>query len=289
MIEVSVIYNNTGMYTIDKKFTKFTMFPAGEYNVCIEDKLLSDAKSNYMGGIDSMKIKWYYVSDAEFMQVALIVDAIRNKLGNIPIELFVPYFPYARQDRVCNPGEAFGLRVAVDFIKNLNFQNVTVVDPHSNVLQGMFPAGMLRVIEQKEIINQILPDNLGKNVTIVAPAEGSYKKIDAIYKQLSKEYPNINWDMIQCYKKRDLQTGQLVGFDTIQRVDFYGYANDFIVFDDICDGGRTFIELIKKFEYNRVRGAKFHLCVTHGIFNKGVDVLYEAGYDSVSFYNDMSE
>lgn len=285
MIEVSVIYKSNSVRNISMKHS---IFPAGEFNICVEDELLSAGKINYMGGIDSIRIKWNFDSDAEFIRVAFITDAIRNKLGNVDLELFVPYFPYARQDRVCNEGEAFSLRVAADFIKNIGFKSITVVDPHSSVLQGMFPAGVLRVITQKEIVNQLLPYNLGKNITLVAPDEGSYKKIDAIYKEINNEFPDHNWSVIHCYKQRNLKTGEIIGFDTIEPIDSYLDVNDFVVFDDICDGGRTFIELAKQFEVVRNKGSKLHLCVTHGIFSKGVDVLYEAGYDSVSCFNDMS-
>ena len=43
-----------------------------------------------------------------------------------------------------------------------------------------------------------------------------------------------------------------------------------IIVDDICDGGRTFIELGKiiRKDYDRLI-----LCVTHGIFSKGVEPL----------------
>ena len=48
----------------------------------------------------------------------------------------------------------------------------------------------------------------------------------------------------------------------------------FIILDDICDGGRTFIELAK--ELRKVYGECYiALVVTHGIFSKGLDVILE--------------
>jgi ribose-phosphate pyrophosphokinase len=41
--------------------------------------------------------------------------------------------------------------------------------------------------------------------------------------------------------------------------------------DDICDGGRTFIELAK--ELRGMGAEKVHLYVTHGFFTKGLSVF----------------
>jgi ribose-phosphate pyrophosphokinase len=52
-----------------------------------------------------------------------------------------------------------------------------------------------------------------------------------------------------------------------------------IIVDDICDGGRTFIELAKVLKSNKVKNIT--LFVTHGIFSKGVDALFENGIDNI--------
>jgi ribose-phosphate pyrophosphokinase len=60
-----------------------------------------------------------------------------------------------------------------------------------------------------------------------------------------------------------------------------------LVVDDICDGGRTFIQLGKKL---REQGCKeLSLLVTHGIFSYGVDELmkiYDRVYTTDSFHPD---
>jgi len=50
--------------------------------------------------------------------------------------------------------------------------------------------------------------------------------------------------------------------------------------DDICDGGRTFIEsagLLRE----AYPEADIHLYVSHGIFSKGTDVLFDAGIKTI--------
>jgi ribose-phosphate pyrophosphokinase len=46
----------------------------------------------------------------------------------------------------------------------------------------------------------------------------------------------------------------------------------YVIIDDICDGGRTFVELAKAMKESRPT-AKIYLIVTHGIFSAGFDTL----------------
>jgi len=45
-----------------------------------------------------------------------------------------------------------------------------------------------------------------------------------------------------------------------------------VIIDDICDGGRTFVELAKVIKENQ-SDAKIYLIVTHGIFSAGFNDL----------------
>ena len=47
----------------------------------------------------------------------------------------------------------------------------------------------------------------------------------------------------------------------------------FLIVDDICDGGRTFLEAAKILKEETT--GKLFLYVTHGIFSKGIDELLE--------------
>ena len=65
------------------------------------------------------------------------------------------------------------------------------------------------------------------------------------------------------------------------------YTNPYIIVDDICDGGRTFIEIAKVIRNEIYNDARVELYVTHGIFSKGMEV-FEGLIDKI-FYYDMGE
>ena len=75
-------------------------------------------------------------------------------------------------------------------------------------------------------------------------------------------------EVVECSKLRNINTGEIRG----TKVHSTGFLNhDCVIVDDICDGGRTFIEIAKVLKQ---KGAgKIKLYVTHGIFSKGLDVF----------------
>lgn len=206
-------------------------------------------------------------SSIEIMRLLLITNALKRMHSN-DIELFMPYIPYARQDRVCQPGDAFSLEVFARLINSQGYSKVTVVDPHSEVSHGLFKN--LMVIQQDAMVNYV-NSRLSRIDYIVSPDMGAIRKAkDWLYKWNS--YGNNNARIINASKVRN-EVGEIVSTE-VSCGDITG-ANCLIV-DDICDGGRTFSELAKVL---RAKGAeKVYLYVTHGIFSKGIDAV---GVDKV--------
>jgi ribose-phosphate pyrophosphokinase len=92
--------------------------------------------------------------------------------------------------------------------------------------------------------------------------------------------------MLQATKKRDLQTGKIIGYELIDKPDLSGKL--VLVVDDICDGGGTFLALSNAIDEHSGNACEKHLYVTHGIFSKGKEVLNNH-YSKVFCYNDMSQ
>lgn len=249
----------------------FWTFPGGERGCKIEPYKIP------YGNEPRFRIDMKFKSSDDLIDLLLLNNALRNmyaEYDSIFLVLRILYFPYARQDRVMSVGESLSLQVAVDVVKQCNPNKVIVADPHSDVLFGMFNPGQLLIIPQHDLISIYTPTD--PNTYLVSPDAGALKKI---YKLASKyELP-----VIEAGKVRDVSTGNIVA----TRVQDIGVRDPvvLVVFDDIIDGGKTFIELAKELKsvYNVKR---LVLCATHGIFSKGLDVL--ADYDQIYVYNNMS-
>ncbi|RLJ80029.1 ribose-phosphate diphosphokinase [Pedobacter alluvionis] len=190
--------------------------------------------------------------------ICITVDALR-RMGVKEIELFIPYFPAARQDRVMIPGEPLSVKVYADIINAMALASVTVFDPHSEVTPALLNNCV--TVSNHEFIKQVIA-NIGNNVKLISPDGGALKKIYKVSEFLGGA------EVVECSKSRDVKTGKLSGFK-VYAEDLAGA--DCLIVDDICDGGGTFIGLAEALKAKNV--GKLYLAISHGIFSKGFDEL----------------
>lgn len=209
---------------------------------------------------ESITIEAHLSASDKIMELALLVDALRRTYGaGVPIALRCPYLPYARQDRAMNPGEALSLRVMCDFLNSLRFSQVEVWDAHSDV--GLALLNNVKNVEPVTFMQRVAVDK--NNTILVSPDAGALKKV-------AKVASGLGFEMVRADKTRSTKDGSITG--TVVYTEHIG-DKDFLIVDDICDGGRTFIELAK--ELRKYTNGKVKLYVTHGIFSKGFEPLFE--------------
>lgn len=241
-------------------FKKLT-FPAGEKHLILENQ---GEEATVSGFTDLIEIGMAQ----ELLQ--------RHYVGGIKLAL--PYVPYGRQDRATTKKDAFSLRTYCSLLNSLNFDRVTIVDPHSDVTTALI--NWVRVINQVDIINLFEAFRqriLQGNIYLCSPDAGSNKKTMEVAKYFDHNR------FIRADKIRDVSTGQIK--ETIVYGDVEGY--DVCIVDDICDGGATFIALAKGL---KTKGAKkVILYVTHGIFSKGTEHLLSQGIDEIYTTNSFEQ
>ena len=241
-----------------------SIFPGGEVHV-----RLSEGHYYKQCGSNPIEVVAYLKNGDDIMEMLLVCDAIRQ-WGYKEIDLVIPYVPYARQDRVCNKGEAFSIQVMARLINSIGASRVTIDDPHSDVTTALI--NNVRVNEQHELV---CPTILYEK-NLVCPDAGAEKKIQ----KLKRPY-------IMATKVRDPKTGEIshtriYDHDESENEKF-DMTRPYIIVDDICDGGRTFIEIAKAIRNEMYDKARVELYVTHGIFSKGFDV-FEGIIDKIYWY-----
>lgn len=234
-----------------------TRFPGGERHVRLLQKAL----------LGTPTIIAHIQSSDDVMELLMVTDALRRETPGVNIRLRMPYIPYARQDRVCNPGEALSIKVFADLINSQNYSTVEVWDPHSDVSVALLDR--CEVVPQDLLLEKFIPLTGRKKIaeaekwSLVSPDAGALKKIHASAKRLKMP-------IVEAGKSRDTMTGEITG-TAIHSPHSHIDGRNMLIVDDICDGGRTFIELAKEL---RARGAtSVWLYVTHGIFSKKLEAL----------------
>ena len=218
------------------------------------------------------------------LELILCATAALKSAGAKDILLTVPYFLGARSDRKFGGGGYHYLKeVICPIINAQGYSSVAVLDPHSDVLEAcldrLAPNSNLSFVRNalKDLDYHASPSSF----VFVAPDAGAYKKVDRIVREF--QHPG---SMITAHKHRDLKTGQI----TKTEVTIPKRAGDkFLIIDDICDGGRTFIGIADAIKEKRP-DAEVYLLVTHGIFSAGYSQLMNrfARIYTTNSYQDFS-
>jgi len=191
--------------------------------------------------------------------ILLASDAVR-RMGVQKIHLLLPYFPAARQDRVMVTGEPLTVKIYANLINQCQFETVTIVDPHSEVTAAVLDN--VQVIDNHRFVEKCLEQIT--DYQLISPDGGALKKVYKLSQFLGGK------PVVECSKRRDVNTGNLTGF-TVYADDLEG--KNCVIVDDICDGGGTFLGLAT--ELKKKNAGDLILIITHGIFSKGLEKLSE--------------
>ena len=260
---------------VELGFKSFT-FPGGEIGVKFDQEPIRP-----FGNKHELTIVLRAKDASDLIELAMVKDAIQRQFHPTIVNLILPYIPYARQDRVCDAGESFSLKVFAGYLNYLNFNKVTVYDPHSDVAPALIDR--VEVITQTRTIENfsVLWSKLrfaDEKPLIVSPDSGANKKVT------KTAVAACHANFIQCDKVRELSTGKIIK-TVVHAEKEQLLGREVIILDDICDAGATFIELAKVLKEKGA--ASVGLYVTHGIFSRGLDHLFNNGIDQVFTTNSL--
>jgi ribose-phosphate pyrophosphokinase len=183
------------------------------------------------------------------MELLLYMDAFRRASAH-SVNVVLPYFPYARQDRMAKGREAISARVVANLLENQGAKRVIFVDIHNQAIQGFFtiPVDPLSAIP---VLGQYFRKPEFSNASIVSPDVGR-----AAMAARYAEY--IGLPLVVMHKRRtsfqDTHTTHVVG-------DIKGRRP--IIIDDVMSGGSVLKQLDALYEQGAEGQAYF--AVTHPV------------------------
>ena len=184
-----------------------------------------------------------------FMELLLYLDAFRRASAH-SVSVVMPYFPYARQERMAKGRESISARVIAKALENNGADRVIYVDIHAPAIQGFFsiPVDPLSAIP---LLSQYFNKDEFQNAAIVSPDVGRTS--------LASKYAEaLNLPLVVMHKRRDnfseTTTTHVVG-------DIEGRCP--IVIDDLIAGG----SVLKQIDALYQRGAVGKVCysITHPV------------------------
>ncbi len=183
------------------------------------------------------------------MELLLMMDAFRRASAHT-INIVIPYFPYARQDRISHGRESISARVVANLLENQGANRVIFVDIHNLAIQGFFNIPVDPVSALPVLADYFRKDEFA-NSAIVSPDVGR-ASLAGIYSE------NLNLPLVVMHKRRlsasDTRTTHIVG-------DIAGRRP--IIIDDLIAGGSVLKQVDNLYENGAVGGA--YLAITHPV------------------------
>ncbi|HEY53174.1 MAG TPA: ribose-phosphate diphosphokinase [Caldilineae bacterium] len=183
------------------------------------------------------------------MELLLYIDAFRRASAHA-INVVIPYFPYARQERMARGREAISARVVATMLETMGATRVIYMDIHAEATQGFFtiPVDPLSAMM---VFAEYIQNASFVDPVVVAPDLGR-GKLGGRFARL------LDMDLVLMHKRRtsfsEVETMAIVG-------DIEGKTP--IVFDDVIAGG----SVLSQVEALVAAGARPEVClaITHPV------------------------
>jgi ribose-phosphate pyrophosphokinase len=203
-------------------------------------------------------------TDQDLVYLLQLLDVCQEK----KISLVIPYFGYARQDKIFKPGEPMAARAMAralnPFLRN---GNVSLVNIHAPTIISHFQCDAKNLDATRLLAEKISTMNL-KDVVVISPDKGAMTmaKTAASFLGANSDY---------------LQKTRLSGTEvSIAPKEVEVSGRDVVIFDDmIATGGTmaTAITLLRQQGANRVYLAAVHPILTGSALLK----LYRSGVETI--------
>lgn len=188
-----------------------------------------------------------------FVELLVMIDAAKRASART-VNIIVPYYGYARQERKSAPREPISAKMVADVLTTAGANRVVTIDLHAAAIQGFFNIPVDHMTSLDLISDYLLSKGI-ENPVVVSPdagrasmAEKLANRLDSPFAIMIKKRPSHNESIIT----------HVIG-------DVEGRTP--IIIEDLIDTGTTILNVV---EGLKERGSKnVYVCATHGLFSDG--------------------
>ena len=214
------------------------------------------------------------------MELLLFIDAVRRSSAG-EINVIIPYFGYARQDRRTFGRQSISAKLVANLLTTAGADRIITFDIHSEQIVGFFDIPFDNLRAQGLIAREIKSLNI-ENLTIVSPDHGGVSRARQLAQLIDTPLAIID-------KRR-------TGPNQAEAIFILGNVKDqnVVIFDDMVDSGGTVIAAINKLKEVGVKDV--YLAVTHPVLsgtefnkNQAIDNLKIAGVKKIITTNSINQ
>lgn len=141
-----------------------SQFADGEIKVNIDESIRGDH-------VYLVQSTSYPVND-HLMELLIAIDALRRASAKT-INVVIPYYGYARQDRKAQPREPITAKLVANMLVQAGVDRLVTLDLHAAQIQGFFDIPMDHLLGAPLLANYFIDNHLeGDDVVVVSPDHG---------------------------------------------------------------------------------------------------------------------
>lgn len=196
------------------------------------------------------------------MELLIAIDALKRASAK-SINVIIPYYGYARQDRKSQGREPITAKLVANFLETAGATKVILMDIHADQIQGFFNIPVDTLKASWMMLAEISEKYKNRDLCIVSPDYGGVKRARSIAQCLHVPLAIID--------KRRPAPNKVEVSNVLGNVE----NKDCILVDDMIDTGGTILSAAKLLKEKGVKSISI-MC-THAVFsNNAIDKFREA-------------
>lgn len=243
---------------------EITRFEDGEIRINIEESVRGDDVYLIQSTNDP--------SNDYLMEVLIMTDALRRASART-INVVMPYYGYARQDRKPGPREAITAKVVANMLTTAGVSRMVTLDLHAPQIQGFFDIPVDHLSAIALLANYFIShDFKGEGTVVVAPDHAGVSR--------AREMAELLDTPLAIIDKRSADEETDEELNVVGEVD----GCTCILFDDIMDTAKT---VTRACSLLKEEGAKeVYVCVTHPVLSgEAVERINQSGIEKAIVTN----
>ena len=194
------------------------------------------------------------------MELLIMVDACQRASAHT-VNVVLPYFGYARQDRTAAPREPITAKLVANMLVKAGVDRVVTLDLHAVQVQGFFDIPVDNLFTIPLFADHYIKQGLtGSDVVVVSPKNSGVKRARNLAEYLDAPIAIIDYAQDDASRDQGYIIGDVKGKKAI-------------LIDDILNTGKTFSEAAKIVQ--RGGATEIYAVSSHGLFVKGAAELLD--------------
>ena len=179
-------------------------------------------------GADVFLIQSTFAPAENLLELLLMIDAAKRASAHY-INVVIPYYGYARQDRKDKPRVSIGAKLIADLLSTAGASRIMTMDLHAAQIQGFFPSPVVHLDSSVIFVPYIKKLGLD-NLVIASPDIGGTKRARQFASAVNSE--------IVISDKHRTKANEVEEMRIIGNVE----GKNVVIVDDIIDTGNTLIK-----------------------------------------------